>query len=192
MRIVHRAAGRRRWHGNYLGCRSCTVTVVVVVVVTVTVVVVTVSVVVVRIQFVVQPRDRSPSMARRLGGKDGTATLSCRSCAVTVVVVTVSVVVVRTIQFIVQPRDRSPSMVSDITETPSIVESPVETPIFVVTEERDLQQQVRESPSSRDHHHVTIVSQSVSQTHHRSVRFSSFKNYKHSRKIITKQFNLIV
>jgi len=46
--------------------------------------------------------------------------------------------------FLVQPRDRSPSMVSDI-ETPSAAESPVASPICIVTgtEERDLQQQVR-------------------------------------------------
>ena len=46
--------------------------------------------------------------------------------------------------FLVQPRDRSPSMVSD-PETPSVAESPVASPVCVVTtvEERDLQHQVR-------------------------------------------------
>lgn len=44
--------------------------------------------------------------------------------------------------FLVQPRDRSPSMVSD-TETPSVAESPITSPVCIVTtEERDLQQQV--------------------------------------------------
>jgi len=51
--------------------------------------------------------------------------------------------------FLAQARDRSPSMVSDI-ETPSMVESPITSPICVVTEERDLQQQVRR--------HVTVFS----------------------------------
>jgi len=51
--------------------------------------------------------------------------------------------------FLVQPRDRSPSMVSD-TETPSVAESPVASPVCIVTEERDLQQQVR--------YHVTLIS----------------------------------
>jgi len=40
-------------------------------------------------------------------------------------------------------------MVSD-TETPSVAESPVASPICIVTEERDLQQQVRG--------HVTLIS----------------------------------
>jgi len=43
--------------------------------------------------------------------------------------------------FLVQPRDRSPSMVSDI-ETPSAAESPITSPVCIVTEERDLQHQV--------------------------------------------------
>ena len=49
--------------------------------------------------------------------------------------------------FLAQARDRSPSMVSDI-ETPSAAESPISTscdhtsPVCIVTEERDLQQQV--------------------------------------------------
>jgi len=46
---------------------------------------------------------------------------------------------------LVQPRDRSPSMVSDI-ETPSAAESPIMSPVCVVTEERDLQHQVRPDP----------------------------------------------
>ena len=51
--------------------------------------------------------------------------------------------------FLAQARDRSPSMVSDI-ETPSAAESPITSPVCIVTEERDLQQQVRD--------HVTAFS----------------------------------
>lgn len=47
--------------------------------------------------------------------------------------------------FLVQGRDRSPSMVSDIEtpSAPSAAESPVTSPVCIVTEERDIQHQVR-------------------------------------------------